>query len=94
MCIRDSLNSSDGIPFRIAEFGLRIGRILCCAIRIRGDPFIRQIAAVSYTHLDVYKRQTLESEDEQFTNVKVHATVDTDSVNTNNTCLLYTSRCV
>ena len=28
---------------------------------------------------------TLESEDEQFTNVKVHATVDTDSVNTNNT---------
>ena len=60
------------------------------------------VKAVSYTHLDVYKRQLVRLPSGEMRNVPVNCTavigqvsnIDHENVNLGKACLLYTSRCV
>ena len=56
LVISDSHGRNDDIEGVLKQVG-DIDMMIHCGDVERGDSYIREIAAVSYTHLDVYKRQ-------------------------------------
>ena len=67
-----------------------------------GVPMARSASAVSYTHLDVYKRQGMgyqivdgpEVEEAAYNFTRLNIEEGHPSRDRSDTCLLYTSRCV
>ena len=99
MCIRDrcyGANMATGEPVQIGE---AVGIIAAQSIGEPGTQLTMRtfhsggvagddITPVSYTHLDVYKRQEL------YSKIRPGEPFSLDSAENLVTCLLYTSRCV
>ena len=59
MCIRDSVNNGRAAAFLHTPAGFVLQRGDAALLVARAWVFVHGFSAVSYTHLDVYKRQTV-----------------------------------